>query len=43
LLRQQAGRPPAELVAACLDDVRSFTGDAALLDDLTVLAIRLCS
>lgn len=40
LLRQQAGRPPAELIAACLDDVRAFTDDAALLDDLTLLAIR---
>jgi sigma-B regulation protein RsbU (phosphoserine phosphatase) len=39
-LRQQAGRPPAELIAACLDDVRSFTDAAALLDDLTLLAIR---
>ena len=40
LLRQQAGRPPAELIAACLDDVRTFTDAAALLDDLTLLAIR---
>jgi len=40
LLRQQAGRPPAELIAACLDDVRAFTAAAALLDDLTLLAIR---
>ena len=40
LLRQQAGRPPAELIAACLDDVRAFTDAAALLDDLTLLAIR---
>ena len=40
LLRHQAGRPPAELIAACLDDVRAFTDAAALLDDLTLLAIR---
>jgi sigma-B regulation protein RsbU (phosphoserine phosphatase) len=40
LLRQHAGRPPAELIAACLDDVRAFTDAAALLDDLTLLAIR---
>jgi phosphoserine phosphatase RsbU/P len=40
LLRQQAGRPPAGLIAACLDDVRAFTDAAALLDDLTMLAIR---
>src|SRR6202035_5681524 len=32
LLRQQAGRPAAELIAACLDDVRAFTDGAALLD-----------
>jgi sigma-B regulation protein RsbU (phosphoserine phosphatase) len=40
LLRQQAGRPAAELITACLDDVRAFTDGAALLDDLTLLAIR---
>jgi len=40
LLRQQAGHPPTELIAACLDDMRSFTDAAALSDDLTLLAIR---
>ena len=40
LLRQHAGRPTAELIAGCLDDVRMFTGGAALGDDLTMLAIR---
>ena len=39
-LRLQAGCPPAELIADCLEDVRAFTEDAALLDDLTLLAIR---
>jgi hypothetical protein len=29
-----------ELIAACLDDVRALTDAAALLDDLTLLAIR---
>jgi phosphoserine phosphatase RsbU/P len=43
LLRQQSGRPPAELIAACLEDVRVFTSAAALLDDLTMLAIRRAS
>lgn len=40
LLRQQAGCSPAELIAACLNDVRAFTDAAPLLDDLTLLAIR---
>ena len=40
LLRQQVGLSPAELIAACLDDVRTFTEAAALSDDLALLAIR---
>jgi len=40
LVRQQAGRPPAELIAACLDDLRAFSEDSPRLDDLTLLAIR---
>jgi sigma-B regulation protein RsbU (phosphoserine phosphatase) len=40
LVRQQAARPPAELIAACLDDLRAFTGTGPRLDDLTLLAIR---
>lgn len=40
LVRQQAARPPAELIAACLDDLRAFEGGAARLDDLTLLVIR---
>jgi phosphoserine phosphatase RsbU/P len=42
LVRQQASRPPAELVAACLDDLRVFSNGAPPLDDLTLLAIRHC-
>ena len=40
LVRQQAGRPPAELIAACLDDLRAFSEGSPRLDDLTLLAIR---
>jgi sigma-B regulation protein RsbU (phosphoserine phosphatase) len=40
LVRQQATRTPAELVAACLDDLRTFAGSDSRLDDLTLLAIR---
>jgi len=40
LVRQQAARPPAELIAACLDDLRTFVAGAPRLDDLTLLAIK---
>jgi len=40
LVRQQAARPPAELITACLDDLRVFAGAESLQDDLTLLAIR---
>ena len=40
LVRQQASRPPAELIAACLDDLRGFAGTGPLQDDLSLLAIR---
>jgi len=40
LVRQQAGRPPAELISACLDDLRAFSEGSPRLDDLTLLAIR---
>jgi sigma-B regulation protein RsbU (phosphoserine phosphatase) len=40
LVRQQGGRPPAELIAACLHDVRSFEGGGPRLDDLSLLAIQ---
>ncbi len=39
LVRQQAARHPAELIAACLDDLRAFA-DGPPLDDLTLLAIQ---
>jgi sigma-B regulation protein RsbU (phosphoserine phosphatase) len=40
LVRQQSARPPAELVSACLDDLRTFADGSSNLDDLTLLAIR---
>ena len=40
LVRQQAARPPRELIAACLEALRSFTNGGPRLDDLTLLAIR---
>lgn len=40
LVRQQAARTPAELIAACLDDLHAFAGAGPRLDDLTLLAIR---
>ena len=40
LVRQQAARPPAELIAACLDDLRAFSAGAPRVDDLTLLAIK---
>jgi len=43
LVRQQAACTPAELIAACLDDLRVFGGAESLQDDLTLLAIRRCN
>jgi sigma-B regulation protein RsbU (phosphoserine phosphatase) len=40
VVQQQAARQPAELIAACLDDVRAFTNGRRSVDDVTVLAIR---
>jgi phosphoserine phosphatase RsbU/P len=40
LVRQQSAKPPAELISACLDDVRTFAGTNPATDDLTLLAIR---
>ena len=42
LVHQQAARQPAELIAACLDDVRAFTNGVPGFDDMTVMAIRRC-
>ena len=39
LLRQQLGKCPAEVIAACLHDLRRFT-DNRLLDDLTLMSIQ---
>jgi phosphoserine phosphatase RsbU/P len=40
LVRQHAGKPPAELIATCLDDLRTFTNGTPAQDDLSLLAIR---
>ena len=40
LVRQQSQRPPAELISACLDDLRTFAGSTPATDDMTLLAIR---
>jgi phosphoserine phosphatase RsbU/P len=40
LVQEQNGRQAAELIAACLDDLRAFTGGGPQTDDLTVLAIQ---
>jgi phosphoserine phosphatase RsbU/P len=40
MVRQQATRPPAELIASCLDDLRGFVDGAPPQDDLTLLALR---
>lgn len=42
LVREQASRPPAELIHACLEDVRAFTNGVPSFDDMTVLAVRRC-
>jgi sigma-B regulation protein RsbU (phosphoserine phosphatase) len=39
VVRQAAAKRPAELIAACLSDLRTFV-DAPPLDDLTLLAIQ---
>jgi sigma-B regulation protein RsbU (phosphoserine phosphatase) len=39
-VQDQGGRQATELIAACLDDLRTFTGGAPQLDDLTVMAIQ---
>jgi sigma-B regulation protein RsbU (phosphoserine phosphatase) len=42
LVRQQAARQPAELIAACIEDLRTFVNGAQSFDDLTLLAVRRC-
>jgi sigma-B regulation protein RsbU (phosphoserine phosphatase) len=41
-VHQQAARQPAELIAACLDEVRAFTNGSPSFDDMTVMAVRRC-
>ncbi len=40
LVRQNATKPPAELVATCLEDYRGFVNGRPPHDDLTLLALR---
>ena len=40
LVRQHTARQPAELIAACLDDVRAFSNGTPGFDDMTMLALR---
>jgi sigma-B regulation protein RsbU (phosphoserine phosphatase) len=40
LARQQATRPPAEVISAYLDDLRVFVASTPPADDLTLLAVR---
>lgn len=42
LVRQQAGRLPAELISACLEDMNAFADASLQSDDLTLLAIQRC-
>ena len=35
--------PLAELIAACVDDLRAFVNGGQSLDDMTVLAVRRCA
>lgn len=39
LLRQHEGKRPAEVIAACVRDVKSFS-DSDVFDDVTLLAIQ---
>ncbi len=43
LVQRHAARQPAELIAACLEDVRAFTNGTPSFDDMTVLALRRCA
>jgi len=43
LVSQQAARQPAELIAACIDDLRGVVIGGQNLDDMTMLAIRRCA
>ena len=39
-IQEQRGRQATELIAVCLEDMRTFTGGEPQFDDLTVLAIQ---
>ena len=43
LVNQKAARQPAELISACIDDLRGFVNGSQYLDDMTMLAIRRCA
>jgi sigma-B regulation protein RsbU (phosphoserine phosphatase) len=43
LVRQQAARQPAEMIAACVEDLRVFVNGGRSFDDMTVLAVRRCA
>jgi sigma-B regulation protein RsbU (phosphoserine phosphatase) len=40
MVHRQFARPPAELIAACLEDLRCFEKGGVRFDDLTMLALR---
>ncbi|MDT8068519.1 MAG: SpoIIE family protein phosphatase [Terriglobia bacterium] len=40
LIGKQSGRAPADLIGACLGDVRNFVGSEPYSDDLTMLSIQ---
>jgi sigma-B regulation protein RsbU (phosphoserine phosphatase) len=43
LVSKQAAQQPAELIAACIDDLRAFVNGSPSFDDMTVLAVRRCA
>ena len=43
LVHHHAARQPAELIAACVDDMRAFVNGGRSFDDMTVLAVRRCA
>ena len=40
LIAEHQGSSPAELIRACLDDLSSFRGHAAMTDDLTIMVVH---
>jgi sigma-B regulation protein RsbU (phosphoserine phosphatase) len=41
-VHQERERQPAELIGACLGELRAYTNGEPLLDDLTLLAVQRC-